>query len=102
MIVQWVFRRGDARAVIDIVRTDRYYVVHVREPKGERWLTVATVLDALLEEADVERALTCGGWYLTDFYRPPMAVKTRSHSDGCGAGRRGCAAAHGTLSVGHE
>ncbi len=78
MIVQWVFRRGDARAVIDIVRTDRYYVVHVREPKGERWLTVATVLDALLEEADVERALTCGGWYLTDFYRPPMAVKTRS------------------------
>ena len=71
MIVEWVFRRGDERAVIDIVRTDRYYVVHVREPKGERWLTVATVLDALLEEADVERALTCGGWYLTDFLPLP-------------------------------
>ena len=74
MIVQWVFRRGDERAFIDIVRTDRYYVVHVREPNGERWLTVTTVLDALLEQATAERALTCGGWYLADFIRSPTAA----------------------------
>ena len=69
MVVQWVFSRGDERTLIDIVRTDMYYVVHVREPQGERWMTAATALDAILRQADVERALTWGGWYLADFLR---------------------------------
>jgi hypothetical protein len=80
MIVQWVFRRGDERAVIDIVRTDFYYVVHVRESHGERWLTVTTALDAILEQADVERALTWGGWYLADFLRCGPPGQTRCFS----------------------
>jgi hypothetical protein len=67
MVVQWVFSRGSERTDIDIVRTDMYYVVHVREPKGESWMTVATALDAILQQADVERALMWGGWYLADF-----------------------------------
>jgi hypothetical protein len=80
MIVQWVFHRGDERAVIDIVRTQMYYVVHVREAQGERWMTVTTALDAILEQADVERALTWGGWYLADFLRcgPPGQTRCRS------------------------
>jgi hypothetical protein len=67
MVVQWVFSRGDERADIDIVRTDEYYVVHVREPKGECWTTAATAIDAILQQADVERRLMWGGWYLADF-----------------------------------
>ena len=80
MIVQWVFRRGDERAVIDIVRTETYYVVHVRESHGERWTTVTTALDAILEQADVERALTWGGWYLADFLPSGPPRQTRSPS----------------------
>ena len=80
MIVQWVFHRGNERAVIDIVRTDMYYVVHVRESHGERWMTVTTALDAILEQADVERALTWGGWYLADFLRCGPPGQTRCAS----------------------
>jgi hypothetical protein len=80
MVVRWVFLRGDERASIDIVRTDMYYVVHVREPNGERWLTVSTVLDAILEQADVERALAWGGWYLADFLRSGRPGQTHSPS----------------------
>jgi hypothetical protein len=69
MVVQWVFSRGDERTRIDIVRTDMYYVVHVREPQGERWTTAATALDAILQQADVERGLTWAGWSLADFLR---------------------------------
>ena len=87
MVVQWVFRRGDERAVIDIVRTDMYHVVHVREPNGERWMTVTTALNAILEQADVERALMWRGWYLADFLCSGGPGPIRSPS-GCRVGCR--------------
>jgi hypothetical protein len=54
--------------------------VHVRESHGERWMTVTTALDAILEQADVERALTWGGWYLADFLRCGPPGQTRCSS----------------------
>jgi hypothetical protein len=80
-----VFRRGDERALIDIVRTETYFVVHVREPNGERWMIVATALDAILEQADVERALTWEGWYLADLLRSGCPGQIRSPAR-CGVG----------------
>src|SRR5918994_7675388 len=60
MIVQWVFWRGDERAVIDIVRTDMYYVVHVREPHGDGGWPATPSLVHVVEHPDAARGFQDG------------------------------------------
>ena len=89
MVVQWMFSRGEERTLVEIIRTAMNYVVHVREADGEeRWTTVPSAMEAVLQQADVERELTWGGWHLADFCRhtgwPGTQGRIRAVRDGGG------------------
>ncbi len=71
MTVRWVFRRGDEQTVVEVLAMEQTYMLCVHHPNGiEQRTTVPSLLDAMLQQAYLERAFTTSGWQLADFQRP--------------------------------
>jgi hypothetical protein len=77
MTVRWVFNRGDQQTPIDVVSLGETYAICVQDSNGiEQRTTLPSLLDAMLQQADLERALTVGGWQLAAFVRLPVCPAT--------------------------
>jgi hypothetical protein len=73
MTVEWVFSRGHEETRIEVVSTAETCMIRVQRTNGvEHWTTMPTLLEAMLQQAHLERALTISGWHLARFQRFPM------------------------------
>ena len=68
-----MFSRGDELTRIDVVSLATSYTICVLDANGiEQRTTLPSLLDAMLQQADLERALTVSGWQLAAFVRLPV------------------------------
>jgi hypothetical protein len=71
MTVRWVFSRGDEQTIVEVVSMARTYTLCVHHPNGiEQRTTLPSLLEAMRQQAHLERAFTTSGWQLADFQRP--------------------------------
>ncbi len=70
MTVRWVFSRGGQQTSIDVVCLSQICAIDVQEPDGvTHRTTVPSVIEAMLQQAIIERELTDQGWHLAEFQR---------------------------------
>jgi hypothetical protein len=71
MTVRWVFSRGHEQTIVEVVSVARTYTVSVHHSNGiEQHTTLPSLLEAMRQQAHLERAFTSSGWQLAEFQRP--------------------------------
>jgi hypothetical protein len=69
--VRWVFSRGHEQTIVEVVSVARTYTVSVHHSNGiEQHTTLPSLLEAMRQQAHLERAFTSSGWQLAEFQRP--------------------------------
>jgi hypothetical protein len=70
MTVRWVFSRGSEQTTIEVRSVARICTLSVHHANGiEQRTEHLSSLEAMVQQAHLERAFTTSGWHLADFQR---------------------------------